>query len=73
MFLLIIAVAMLLILSVKLRLEVNKHQICIKLLNDQMLILFITMEYFREKLNIDSEEVDTYIKLYKENLNVEIK
>ena len=73
MLFLIIAVILLLILSIKLRLETNKHQICIKLLNDQMLILFITMEYFREKLNIDSEEVDNYIKLYKDNLNVEKK
>lgn len=73
MFFLIMAVILLLILSIKLRLETNKHQICIKLLNDQMLFLFITMEYFREKLNIGEEELDTYIKLYKENLNVEKK
>ena len=71
MFLLIIAVAILLILTIGLRLEIDRYKKGLILLNDQVLTLFITAECIRQTINLNSEDIDIFIRNYREELNLE--
>lgn len=73
MFWLCISIIALLVLNISLRLEVDRYKNGLVMLNEQLLNLFIAVECLRKTIKLDSEDIDTFIKNFKEELDIDTK
>lgn len=72
MIMLCICIVILIVLNINLQLKVDRYKNGLITLNDQLLNLFIAIECIRKTIKLDTEDIDVFIKNFKEELDIDV-